>query len=330
MNTPRSLGAQAELYRRLAQYLSAGIPVLQALDSLHRAPPNRSFRPFIGTLRDTIQGGGSLAEGFRAGPRFAPALDTTLIEASERSGRLDRCFERLAASYEENARQLTQALAALLYPAAILHIAVLLAPLPAWVLSGNFIAYASQVLLTLLPLYAVVFGLAWIFLGRHGERWRGVAERVFNVVPFLGSARRSLALARLAETLDALLAAGVNIVQAWPLAAKTSGSPAIQRRVASWHAQLAEGGSPGELLERSREFPHLFASHYRTGELSGSLDQSLVHLHTLYLDEGNRRMRTLARVLPFGIYLLVVIGIAIHIIQFYLGYYGGVFRNLGL
>jgi len=330
VNTPRSLGAQADLYRRLGQYLSAGIPVVQALENLHRAPPNRSFRPLLRQLLETTRAGGSLAEGLRAGHRWSTKLDTTLIEASERSGRLDHCLTRLAETYEENARQLRQTLAALIYPAAIVHVAILLAPLPKLVLSGNFAAYAGQVLLLLGPIYAVAGGLAWVFLGRHGERWRGLADRLLSLVPVIGSARRSLALARLAETLDVLLAAGVNIVEAWSLAAAASGSPALQRRVARWQPQLADGETPGELLASSREFPHLFASHYRTGELSGSLDQSLIHLRTLYLDEGNRRMRTFARVLPFGVYLLVVIGIAYYIVRFWMQFYGGIFKELGL
>jgi type II secretory pathway component PulF len=330
VNTPGSLVARADLYRRLGQYLSSGIPAEQALEGLHRSPPRAAHRPFLGRARDIIREGGSMADGFRAGGRLIPALDMTLIEASERSGRLDRCFSRLAESCQERAGQLRLGLLALLYPAAILHLAILLAPLPALVLSGNFIAYGRQVLVMLAPIYALAFGAGWVFMGRHGARWRAVADQLLSPLPVIGNARRSLALARLAENLDVLLAAGVNVLEAWPLAAAASGSSAIQRRVEKWRPLLEQGETPGELVERSREFPQLFASQYRTGELSGKLDESLAHLHKYYLEEGNRRMRLLARMLPFLIYLLVVLGIAIHIVRFWLNYYGGIFHELGL
>lgn len=330
MNTPRSLSARADLYRRLGQFLSAGIPVVQSLENLHRSPPSADCRPFLGQLLETIRSGGSVTEGFRAGNRWATPLETTLIEASERSGRLDHCLRRLAETYDEDARQLRQSLTALIYPAVILHLAILLAPLPNLVLSGDFAAYALQVMVFLGPIYLVGFGVAWVFLGRHGEAWRQGADQLLSLVPLLGTARRSLALARVAETLDVLLTAGVGVVEAWPLAANASGSPAIRRRVAGWQEPLAAGETPGELLARSHEFPHLFASHYRAGEVSGSLDDSLKHLHTFYQDEGNRRMRALAKALPFIIYLAVVFSIAFYIVRHWIMYYGGMFRQLGL
>lgn len=329
MNTPGSLAARADFYRRLGQYLSSGIPVVQALEGLRRSPPNRAYRPFIGKALEIIREGGSMADGFRAGARVIPELDMTLVEASERSGRLDRCFAQLAEGCQERAGQLRLGMLALLYPAAVVHIAILLAPLPALVLSWNFIAYARQILLILLPSYAILFFVGWLFMGRHGKAWRAVADKLLSPLPVIGKARRSLALARLAGTLDILLAAGVNIIEAWPVAAAASGSTALQRRVESWRPALDQGETPGELLERSREFPHTFASQYRTGELSGSLDESLTHLHKLYADEANRRLRFLAWLLPFVIYLLVMIGIGVHVVRSWIGHYNEVFRILG-
>jgi type II secretory pathway component PulF len=330
VNTPRSLNHWADFYRQLGQCLAAGLPVIQSLETIYRNPPAARLRPFIECLLANTRAGNSLAEGFRSGRRWTNRLDTTLIDASERSGKLDRCLGRLAEGYAEQAGQLRRMLTALVYPAFIVHFAALLAPLPTAVTSGEVGLYALRVLLLLAPLYGVAAVLTWVFLGRHGETWHLIADQLLTMMPFLGGARRSLALARLAETLDVLLAAGVGVLEAWPMAAAASGSASLRRRVDGWAPLLAEGETPGTLLSQSREFPHLFASHYLTGERSGSLDQSLTQLRTIYLEEGNQRMRTILRILPFGFYMLVMVAIAIYIIRFWLNYYGGIFRELGI
>ena len=330
MNTPGSLSAQAQVYRRLGQYLSAGIPVVQALESLQHSPPNLPTRRLVGHLLASTRSGGSMAEGFRAARRWVPELDATLVEACERSGRLDSGFARLAENYEEQARQLRSTLLGLLYPLLIVHVAMLLVPLPALVLSWDVLAYLRTLLLLLGPVYGLGWLLGWIFLGRHGPTWRAVADSLLAAVPMVGRARRSLTLARLAGTLDTLLNAGVGVLEAWPLAAEASGSSAIQRRVAGWRPRLDAGETPGELLARSPEFPEHFATHYRTGEFSGSLDASLTHLREFYLEEGNRLMRIVSRALPFLFYLLVMLVVAIYVLHSWMKYYLGVFQQLGL
>jgi len=64
---------------------------------------------------------------------------------------------------------------------------------------------------------------------KHGEGWRAVIEALLTIGSRPGHRRRDLALARLAAALEALISAGVNIFQAWDLAASASGSPALRR-----------------------------------------------------------------------------------------------------
>ncbi|HEV7926940.1 MAG TPA: type II secretion system F family protein, partial [Verrucomicrobiae bacterium] len=173
------------------------------------------------------------------------------------------------------------------------------------------------------PLYIGVFFLIFACQGRHGEKWRAILERVFRPVPVLGTARRDLALARLSSALEALLNAGVPIIGAWELAATASGSPALRHIVQEWRPRLEQGSTPAELVSESEQFPSVFASLYHTGEISGQLDQTLNRLHTLFQEEGTRRMRLVARWGPQIIYFAVAIYIAIRVIGFYMGYFKG-------
>jgi len=130
-----------------------------------------------------------------------------------------------------------------------------------------------------------------------------------------------LALARLSAALEALINAGVTILEAWPVAAAASGSPALMREVNSWRPQFAMERTPAEVLQGSRVFPEMFANLYTSGELSGSIDDTLRRLYRYYADEGSGKLHFSARVYPGILYGLVVLYIAWQVISFYSGHF---------
>lgn len=319
--TPGQLGAQSQFYQQIGALLGAGVTLVEALKVVAESPPGRGFQGLANRLRWALEDGATFHEALRAVGRRVPVFDTALLQAGELSGRLDVCFKLLAGYYEERARLLRSLLGDLAYPAFVLHFAVFIFPFPQFFLSGNVAAYARQTLGVLAPLYLAIFLLVLACQGRHGETWRGGIEALLHPVPLLGRGRRCLALARLAAALDALLSAGVLILPAWELAAAASGSPALRRAVRAWRPRLEAGDTPGELLQRTRAFPKVFANLYRSGELSGQLDDTLRRLHQFYQEEANRRLRAVSRWTPQLIYLAVLLGIAVKIVSFYLGYF---------
>src|SRR5260370_31379492 len=125
-------------------------------------------------------------------------------------------------------------LAELDYPMFVFHFAIFLLPFLSFFRTGNLPLYLMQTFGILLPLYAVVFFIIYATQGRRGMKWRSFLERALRPIPVLGTGRHYLALARLAAALEALINAGVTIIEAWDMAAAASGSPAIQRAVADW------------------------------------------------------------------------------------------------
>ena len=132
----------------------------------------------------------------------------------------------------------------------------------------------------------------------------------------------NLALSRLSLSLHALLNAGVPVVRAWPLAAAASGSVRLKREVASWPPLIEEGVTPAQLLAESRVFPELFSTMYNTGEISGTIDDSLIRLQRLHQERGTMQFRIIADWLPKIVYFAIVIYVAYSVVSFYLGYYG--------
>ena len=156
---------------------------------------------------------------------------------------------------------------------------------------------------------------------KHGENWRARIEAFLRLVPVLGRARHYLALSRLAVALEALISAGVNIFEAWDLAATASGSPALRRAVAAWKPRVVAGQMPSEAVRLCPLFPETFANLYASGEVSGKLDESLRHLNRLYNEDGSNKLNAFATWTPRLLYMLVALVIAYEVIQFYTAYF---------
>jgi len=319
--TPGQHARRADLYHQLGQLTAAGIGIVEALEIQRRAPPSPSFRKPLDAILTKLSAGASFGEALQSARHWLTAFDIALLDTGDRTGRLPATFQLLAEHYTSRAALLRQSLSGLAYPAFLFHFAILLGPLPDLIVKGDILSYLAKTLTILVPLY-VVFGLAvFAMQGRHGESWRGLVESILHRLPVVGAARRSLALARLSSALEALVSAGITILEAWQLAAAASGSPALRRAIAGWQPRLAAGITPADALASTSEFPDLFTSMYRTGEYSGKLDDTLRRLHALYLDEGQRKFKALAEWLPKIAYLFVAGMIAWRVVSFWSGYF---------
>ena len=142
----------------------------------------------------------------------------------------------LANYYTARAQIIRDTIAGLAITTVTLHVFLLVFPLGLW------IAFAQGILnndyVRCLPfliekaavfgvLYGIAFSLIYACQGKHGEQWRTRIESVLHPVPLLGTARKYLALSRLASALEALIGAGVSIIRSWELAGDASGSPAV-------------------------------------------------------------------------------------------------------
>lgn len=326
--TPGQLNHRAEFYHQLAQLTSAGLGVLPALEQLQRNPPTRSFRAPLQRCFGVLAEGLPVADSLRAA-NWLPEFDLTLIEAGERSGRLDACLRQLADYYYERARIAKQFIGHLIYPVILIHFAVLVflvilpfaSPFGKSHFSASPVWLLVRAALVLLPFYLVTALLIYAGQSRHGEKWRSFLEKLLRPVPLLGSGRRSLAISRLAMSLEALISAGVNIVEAWEIAAAASNSPALRRAVANWKPQLAAGRTPAELVHASPFFPETFANLYHSGEVSGKLDETLQRLHAYYHEEGSHKINLVAQWVPRLIYFSVALVIACEVVHFYMSYF---------
>ncbi len=322
--TPRQFVQRAELYHQLNQLTSAGIPIVHALEQIERRPPASAYHNPLQRLLNEIAKGATLAESLQR-LDWLPAFDLALIGAGEQSGRLDACFRMLADYYNDRARVIRQVIAQLMYPVGLVHLAafvfLIVLPFAHSQFNASLPLLFAKAALILSPIYGAVGLMIYATQSKHGENWRARIEAFLRWVPILGTARHYLALSRLAAALEALISAGVNIFEAWDLAATASGSPALRRAVAAWKSRVVAGQMPSEAVNLCPLFPGTFANLYASGEVSGKLDDSLRQINRIYNEDGARKLNAFATWMPRLIYMLVALLIAYEVIHFYLGYF---------
>ncbi len=322
--TPGQLKQRAEFYHQLASLNTAGVGIIPALQMIQKSPPTRAYRRPLEQLIHFLTQGYNVSESFRQLGTFLPEFDIALVEAGEQSGRLDACFKVLALYYADRATLMRSVISDLMYPLFVFHFAVLIGPFPALFITGDFAAYLKATLGTLLPIYIAVFLLSLACQGRRGEQWRSMIESILKYIPLLGRGRRCLSLGRFSAAMESLLNAGVPIVESWELAAAASGSPALKRQVRVVRPRVDAGNSPGELFDQMPYFPDIYAGLYKTGEVSGQLDDTLKRLRVYFEEEGFRKLKAFCQWVPRLVYMLIMLKIAYGIIGFYTGYFNQV------
>jgi len=322
--TPGQLTRKADFYYQLAQLTGAGLTLIHALEHLQQNPPGFSYRVHIRNLLADLKAGYTFAESLNRQKGWLPAFDIALLHAGEHSGRLDSCFRLLSDHYQDRARLARQMIGDLAYPAFLFHFAIFIFAFVHSFASNDWMGFVWRTFGVLIPLYAVFVAVAYATQGRHGERWRSWVEHFLRPIPVLGTARHCLALSRLAGALEALLSAGVTVIEAWELAATACGSPAIRRTVLGWRPKVDGGQTPAEVVSSSSRFPSLFANQYSSGEISGKLDETLKRLQQYYQSEGSRKLHYLAQWTPRAIYLMVAVMIGFFVIRFYTNYFNEV------
>ncbi len=155
---------------------------------------------------------------------------------------------------------------------------------------------------------------------RRGKLWVRPVERLVYRIPKLGSALETLALARLAWTLQVTLEAGMDLQPAFRLALASTRASHFTERADDVARDLRSGREVYEILSDTRLFPHDFLDAVQVGEHSGRLAETLAVLSTQYQDRARSALGVLTQVAGFAVWAMVA-GLIIVIIFRLFGFY---------
>jgi general secretion pathway protein F len=107
--------AVARFSKTLATLLSAGVPLLKAMEIVKNVLDNALLEKVVQEAAGSIREGESIAEPLRRSGQFPPIV-THMISVGEKSGQLEQMLESVAESYDAQVETNVQALTSLLEP----------------------------------------------------------------------------------------------------------------------------------------------------------------------------------------------------------------------
>ncbi len=317
--------------RQLAGLVGAGLPLERALSALADEAEDPRQRELVSHLRSEVNGGHPFARAMASVPREFDEVYRAVVAAGEASGALGAVLERLADDLEEQQALKAKVLGAMLYPAIVSVIAlVIVVFLVTYVVPqvASVFATGKRTLpaLTVAMLAISDFVRAWGFyalgltlmgLGAFGhalksEGFRRRVDAAMLRLPLFGRLARGYNSARFAGTLAMLAGSGVPILKALQAAAETLGNRAMRADAMEALVQVREGVPLASALASKPRFPGLLAMFARLGEQTGQLPVMLERAAKQLGGEVQRRAMALATLLePL---LIVAMGVAVMLI----------------
>ena len=321
----------AAVTRQCATLLQAGVSLVPALQLLQRSASHPAMAAVLRQTQQDIENGMPLSQALAQHPEAFNPLYISMVHAGETAGILDTMLNRLAHTLEKNEALRARVRSALTYPFTVIVIAlavlllmlVFVVPVFEDVFKsfGAALPWSTQMVLALsravsdgLMWVALFLPILWALLRRQWQQatWQRLWHRRVLDIPGLGPMVRSAVLARWAYTLSALLAAGVPLAEALPVAGKATGHPIYARINEHLQRRVAQGGRLSEGMAHTGRFPDMLVQLCATGEDTGTLDTLLERAAHLMTEELDTRVQTLSSMVePL---IIVVLGGAIGVI----------------
>jgi type IV pilus assembly protein PilC len=290
--------------RQFSVMIDAGLPLVQCLEILGNQEEDKNFAAVILATRTEVESGASLADAMKRHPKTFDALFTNMIAAGEAGGILDTILKRLATYIEKAVKLKSQVQSAMIYPIAVISIAVLVVGVILWKVIPTFanlfaglgaelplptrvVIALSNGLVRFMPFILVgIAGAVFAFRSYYATpNGRKVVDAFVLKMPVLGSLMRKIAVARFCRTLSTLLASGVSILEALDITARTAGNAIVEEAINTTRKSIERGETIAQPLRETKVFPSMVVQMIGVGEATGALDTMLSKIADFYEEE---------------------------------------------
>ncbi len=302
--------------RQFSVMIDAGLPLVQCLEILGGQQADKGFANIIDAVRQDVEKGSTLQASLSKHPKAFNDLYVNMVGAGEAGGILDTILQRLS-QYIEKAVKLTgKVKSAMMYPIAVITIAVLVVtiimikvipvfsamyeglgsklPMPTQVCIGlsNLLIHYGWLLIILIV--GIVIGLQQYYKTTDGKL---LLDKIMLKMPVIGDLLLKVAVARFCRTLGTLTSSGVPILEGMDITARTAGNQVITNAILKAKDAVEQGRNISAPLAESKVFPSMVVQMVGVGEATGALDAMLGKVADFYEDEVDNAVAALTSLL---------------------------------
>ena len=305
------------LFRNLATALKAGVNVVEALDMLVSDARKRVMYDILVHAKANVIQGQPLSKVFAANPKAFPAVVVGMVEAGERSGKLDEALHELAEYLTRDYELRRRVKSALAYPMILLVaasgvIALMFfftiprletlfsqinveLPLITRIFVGISSVMRTNPLLDVLIVVGVIVG---VFMLRRSPKGRHAMLKVISIFPVARDVLQKIALVRFTRTLSSAISSGLTMTESLTISADAIGNVQYEQAIREAIDRIQKGlPLSRSLAEHERLFPHFLTSLMAVGERTGSVEEILVTFADFYDAETEHVLKNLTSIL---------------------------------
>ncbi len=296
--------------RQLANLLSAGTPLSEALSILVENTANTGLKTVLSNVNESVAGGSSLSKALEPHPGQFSTLYRGLVAAGEASGSLDKILLELADYLEARLKMINDVKAAVAYPVLMTFVgAGVLSFLFAFVVpkitamfeeTDHALPLITRALILMTSAFRdywpvmLVLTFVTVWAVRRYLKTAGgkeLKDRLLLRIPWFGPIIESFYVSYLARTLGSLLKGGVQLLRGLEITKEVLDHAVYGRILEEAKADCTGGASLSASLGKHPGIPRIFTHMVGVGEKSGRLQEMLLKTADSYALEFERSVK---------------------------------------
>ncbi|BCX13858.1 MAG: type II secretion system protein F [Candidatus Dojkabacteria bacterium] len=342
------LAEKLVLVKQLSTMISAGIPLLQALDILVQQTEKEALKEKLQKVYEGVESGQTLSKSFAKVGGIFSEVQLSLISAGEQSGNLAEMLLKVTDDLEESKNLRGKIVGALIYPAIILTVLVVVVvvmivfmvpqiealyeslnrddlELPIttrfFIFISNFFRNPFGLIIFLISMFGLYLGFR-AYASTPGGRLN--VDRFKLKIPVFGKLIIKAELTQFTRVLSMLLQSGIPIIESIKITAEALGNEAFKQTVKASVDGVKKGESLSVSLAKNNKYnvlPLILLKMIATGEESGKLDKVLEDISRFYNAEVKQTTDNLTKLLEPFILLFAGVMVAFLALSIYLPIY---------
>jgi len=314
--------------RQLAVFVTAGIPITDALDVIGEETTDDVLRRTIAAMVEDLRNGSTLSTSASRHSEAFPDYYVAMLGSAELTGKLDETLTSLADYLERDIETRSTLVSALTYPVIVMALALVTVVVLAGYVLPQFkplfeeldsdLPITTRMLLAVstfftdlwfIPLgafmaFAVV--LVWMLKTRSGKPFK---DKVILKLPLLGTIVQTALLERFCRILSTVVSAGVPLLEGIQTAAEATDNTVYRNELDLAKNKMLEGAGFAQSLTETGLFPGSARQMFKVGEETGTLDRQLAVASNYFDRELKDRVKKFAAL--FEPLLIIFVGVVV-------------------
>ncbi len=315
--------------QQLANLLKSGMPLTVALNSMTYLGTKGIPSEISKQLKQEVMEGRSLSDAMAKQPEVFSNLYINMVRAGEQSGALVEVLKRLAEHFEKFAKVQSKFTSALIYPAFVITIGIIIMflfmtkmlptfleiftgmnielPLATRILIGISNLFSHWWWAMLLAVLALAFGLRRF---QSSEEGKNKIDRWMMRAPVVGKAVKLNLFGQFARTLATLLENGVPVLTALSITEQIVPNRVMKKAIADTRSAVTDGKTLAQPLAKSKVFDQLMVDLVRIGEETGNVPGSLHNIAETYENNLDIELKVMMQLIEPVMIVVMALGVA--------------------